>query len=96
MIKVYGDHIRRYEKNISKNAWEQFWEECLILDNGIEQWSQLTKNKLNQVVIKILAQAKYIDTTKSKRITPPYLHPDAVKLIKTHHPQILKAMEFNQ
>jgi hypothetical protein len=96
MIKVYGDHIKRYEKTIGKNAWINFWEECNSLDSGIAAWSELTKNKLYQVIIKILAQAKYLDSTKLKNITPPYLHPETLRLIKAHHPQILNAMEFKQ
>lgn len=96
MTKVYGEHLRRYESHITKNAWENFWEECTVLDPNINTWSELTKNKLHQVIIKILSQAKYIDTTKLKTLTPPYVRPEVVSLLKQHHPNILNGLEFTK
>ena len=96
MTKVYGEHLRRYESHITKNAWENFWEECAVLDPNINTWSELTKNKLHQVIIKILSQAKYIDTPKLKTLTPPYVRPEVVSLLKQHHPNILSGLEFTK
>lgn len=94
MTKVYGEHLRRYESHITKNAWESFWVECAILDPNINTWSELTKNKLHQVIIKILSQAKYIDSTRQQNLTPPSIRPEALGLIGQHHPHILRGLEF--
>lgn len=96
MTKVYGEHLRRYETHITKNAWEIFWEECAILDANINNWSELTRNKLHQVIIKILSQAKYIDTPRNQTLTPPYVRPEVIRLVKQHHPQILSGLEFTK
>jgi hypothetical protein len=96
MVKVYGDHLRRYESHITNNAWENFWEECAILDPNINSWSVLTKNKLHQVIIKILCQAKYLDTPRMQALTPPSMRPEVINLVKSHHPQILSGLEFTR
>lgn len=96
MTKVYGEHLRRYESHITKNAWESFWEECAILDSNINTWSELTKNKLHQVIIKILSQAKYIDTPRKQTLTPPSIRPEVLNLVKQHHLHILGGLEFTK
>ena len=96
MTKVYGEHLRLYESHITNNTWEKFWEECAILDPNINTWSELTKNKLHQVIIKILSQAKYIDTPRAQALTPPYIRPEAIRLVKKYHPQILNGIDFRK
>lgn len=96
MKKVYGEHLRIYESHIKKNAWSLFWDECAMLDPNINNWSELTKNKLNQVIVKILSQAKFIDSTRSQKLTPPDNRPEVIKLVKTHHPHILSGLEFSK
>lgn len=96
MTKVYGDYLRRLEVSINKNAWEKFWDECAVLDPNIDTWSELTKNKLHQVIIKILAQAKYIDTTRAQKLTVPHIRPELRNLVIQHHPDILRGLEFTQ
>lgn len=96
MKKVYGEHLRIYESHIKKSAWSLFWDECAILDPNINNWSDLTKNKLNQVIVKILSQAKFINSTRSQKLTPPNIRPEVIRLVKTHHPQILSGLEFSK
>ena len=96
MKKVYGEHLRIYESHLKKGAWSLFWDECAILDPNINNWSELTKNKLNQVIVKILSQAKFIDSTRSQKLTPPDIRPEVIKLVKMHHPHILSGLEFSK
>ena len=95
MLKVYALHVRRLDQAISKAAWENYWEECALIDGTINQWSLATKNKLNQVILRILSQAKYIETTRNMVITPFHLRPEVRGLLRKHHPHLLAAMEFN-
>lgn len=37
-----------------------------------------------QVILRILAEAKYLESTRSLRLTPPHLHPDVVAYLKRH------------
>lgn len=94
MKKVYGEHLRLYETHIKKNAWSYFWEECAMLDPNINNWSDLTKNKLNQVIVKMLSEAKFIDTTRTLKLTPPDLRPEVIELVRSHHPHIISSLEF--
>jgi len=42
----------------------------------VNQWSTSTQAKLFQVIVRILTEAKYLENTRSMKITPQSLHPD--------------------
>ena len=89
----YAGQLRRLDTHLNPNSWDAFWVECANRDPSILAWSDLTKNKLFQVILRILAQVKYIESNKSKRITPPLLHPQVVRYLKQNNPETLKVME---
>lgn len=59
---VYAGHLRRLETNLSPaKDWESFMAESLQRDPEIANFSDTTKPKMLQVVLRILAEGKYID-----------------------------------
>jgi hypothetical protein len=82
---VYAGHLRRLEQHISPaKDWESFWAECIQRDPEAANFSDSSKAKMLQVILRILGEAKYVDSTKSLRLTPPHLHPDVVRYLKRH------------
>lgn len=95
---VYAAHLRRLETTLSPaKDWESFMADCLQRDPAIAQFSDTTKAKLLQVILRVLAEGKYIDSTKTLRLTPPHLHPDVVRYLKQHgETAVLSIMEMKQ
>jgi hypothetical protein len=81
---VYIDHQRRLNLAISANDWEGFFTECSHRDSSINQWSASTQAKLFQVILRILTEAKYLESTRSMKLTPQSLHPDVRRYLSTH------------
>lgn len=82
---VYAGHLRRFELQISPaKDWEVFLAECVQRDPEAAAFSDTTKAKMLQVILRILAEAKFVDSTRSLRLTPPHLHPDVVAYLKRH------------
>lgn len=73
---VYQEAVRAYDTVLTGKKWDAFLEECVKRDSAVGTWSDSTKTKLFQVVIRILAEAKFLDSTRSRHITPQALHPD--------------------
>lgn len=73
---VYASLQRRLEPRISPLDWQNFLVECTHRDPAIEVWSESTRAKLFQVIVRILAEAKYLDGARSMKLTPRSLHPD--------------------
>lgn len=95
---VYAGHLRRLEQQISPaKDWDAFLAECIQRDPEAAAFSDTTKAKMLQVTLRILAEGKYIDSTRSLRLTPPHLHPDVVAYLKRHgESAVLSVMDHSR
>lgn len=95
---VYAGHLRRLETNLAPaKDWEAFMADCLQRDPEIANFSDVTKAKMLQVVLRVLAEGRYVDSTKTLRLTPPHLHPDVVHYLKKHgEATVLFLMDMKQ
>ena len=95
---VYAGHLRRLEHNLSPaKDWEAFLSECVQRDPDVASFSDTTKAKMLQVVVRVLAEGKYLDSTKTLRLTPPHLHPDVVRYLKQHEENtVLSTMDMTR
>lgn len=76
LSRVVMGHVRQLELSLSVRDWDAFMVECGHRDISVENWSASTKEKLLQVILRILAEAKYIDSTRHMRIQRVQLHPE--------------------
>jgi Putative inner membrane protein (DUF1819) len=94
MLRVYADRQRRLEPALAPIDWQDFLAECAHYDAAVAGWSDSTKAKLFQVVVRILAEAKYLESARSMRLTPQSLHPDVRRYLSTHdETYVLDCME---
>jgi hypothetical protein len=81
---VYADRQRRLEPALASSDWQDFLVECSHHDGAVASWSNSTKAKLFQVIVRVLAEAKFLENTKSMKLTPQSLHPDVQRYLKNH------------
>ena len=74
-----ADHHRRLEIKLSPHAWEPFLAECATQDAEVATWSVSTRKKLLQVIIRILAEARYLESSQCVRLLPPHIHPTVLR-----------------
>ena len=72
---VYGADLRRLERKLSHRQWDGFLIECEHREAAVGTWAVSTRAKLFQVIVRILVEAKYLDSARRKDLTPPMLHP---------------------
>ena len=84
MLRVYADRQRRLEPALAPIDWQDFLAECAHHDAAVAEWSDSTKAKLFQVIVRILAEAKYLESARSMKLTPQSLHPDVQRYLSTH------------
>ncbi len=93
--EVYGEDLRKLERTLSHRQWDSFMEERSRLDDSIDTWAVSTRDKLFQVIVRILAEAKYLDSTRKMALTPPLLHPSVINYLKrAGDSATLSCMEF--
>lgn len=97
MLHVLAEHVRTYKEALEKRDWRLYLEACAQVDPEMENWAESTRNKLGQVVFRILAEAKYVDSTKSLKIQPVTVIPVVRKLlIDNDDSYALRCMELGQ
>ncbi|MFM7013019.1 MAG: DUF1819 family protein [Betaproteobacteria bacterium] len=79
---VYMVDLQKLEKTLSHHQWDAFISECEHRDAAVDNWAPSTRDKLFQVVVRILAEAKYLDSTRRLGLTPPMLHPKTRNYLK--------------
>jgi hypothetical protein len=93
--QVVKDHFITFNNQLSLKDWEKFLNECEQIDSSVGNWSESTKKKLGQVIFRILAEAKYLDSTRSMKILPVQMFPEVRRYLEqTQQTYILQVMEI--
>ena len=84
MNTVVREHWRTFQKSITITDWNHFMETCAQVDPKVENWSDSTRAKLKQVVFRILAEAKYVENTRSLMLQPVLIEPELLTYLKSN------------
>ena len=75
MITVIGEKYRLSDTTFGKIDLNSYFLRLQEQDDWVATWSDSTIAKLKQVIMKTLVENEYIDTTKSTKLNPVWLHP---------------------
>lgn len=84
LLELKSTKIQVFESQLSLRDWDKFFETCEQRAPEIASWAETTKKKVRQVVFRILAEAKYIDSTKSMRLIHVRMLPEIQSYLKSH------------
>lgn len=97
MDQVVRHHHRVFDPQLSARDWSDFLETCGHLDANVNTWSELTRKKLRQVIFRILAEAKYVDSTRSMKLTPVVVVDEVRRyLLENQELFVLRCMEVTR
>jgi len=97
MDQVVREQHRTFQKDLPNKEWDKFLETCKQSDPSIEDWKPSTVKKLRQVIFRILAEAKYIESTRSRRLLPVRVVPQVKDYLVSHNEEyVLRCMEVAQ
>lgn len=93
---TYWQQQRRFEAALSGKDWQDFLAESAHHDPSVLDWSDSTKKKLFEVICRILVESRFLDATRTKKMTPPSLHPAVIRYLRENHETYaLQCMEKN-
>lgn len=97
MRDVYAQDLRLLERHLSHRQWDAFLADCEQQDAAVASWAATTRLKLFQVIVRILAEAKYLDSSRTMGLTPPLLHPRVRSyLFQLGDLETLQRMDYHQ
>ena len=96
MDTVLRQHWLTFTKKLTTSDWNHYLEQCTQLDPQVETWKDSTRAKLKQVVFRMLAEAKYIDSTQTCKLIPVSIAPEIrAYLVKNRDTYVLQCMEIS-
>lgn len=82
---VVRDQYRMYAKALSKKLWSEYVEDCRGRDPEMPDWSDSTINRLRSSVFQILAEAGYIENTRSLRLQTVHIVQPVLRYLNKHN-----------
>jgi len=95
MNTVLRQHRQTFTKIIDVKDWNLYLEQCAQINPEVGLWKETTRSKLKQIVFRILAEAKYIENTRSCKLIPVSLTPQIKSyLVKNKEDYVLSCMDI--
>ncbi len=85
------EKILLYDTHILDSDYNSFYESKQVSSEKLNSISESTQKKIKQVTFKILEQANFIDSVKSRNIQNPHLSDEVIKLILRDNYKLLYA-----
>jgi hypothetical protein len=79
---VLMPHHRRLDVVLQVSAWDAFLADCAAREPAISAWTDATKAKLLQVMLRMLVEARYLDSSRSLRLRVPHLCSEVRSLLQ--------------
>ena len=82
---VVREHYRLFSATLSNRCWEDYLDECRGRDPDMPIWNESTRKRLRSSVFQILAQAGYIENTRSKRLQTVHIASQVLQYLERHN-----------
>lgn len=92
---VLVGHHRRLDTHVNVHQWEPFLAERAALDPAVATWTPTTRAKLLQVILRILVEAYYLESSRSLRLKATHVHPQVKRVLHDlGHDDLIMTMEL--
>ncbi len=93
MALVVSDQYKLLSKSLANSLWAKYLEGCRERDPNMPAWSESTVKRLRSSIYQCLAQAGYIDNTKSRTLQTVHISDAVLNYLQAHKEnKVLKAM----
>jgi hypothetical protein len=97
MRQVMGLRVRRHDLQLTQKDWDDFLQECALREPAVAEWSASTCKKLYEVVLRILAESKFLTSSKEKMIQTILIRPEIHSYLHNCNDQsTLACLELHQ
>jgi len=82
---VLREQYRVFNKVLTNQLWSQFLNDCRGRDPEMPVWNESTRQRLRSSVFQILAQAGYIDNTRSRTLQTVHVASQVIDYLEKHN-----------
>ena len=93
---VVREQFRMFAPKLSKAMWDDYLAGCRGRDPGMCDWSDLTCRRLRSSVFQTLAQAGFLEDTKSLKLQPVHIAPQVIRYLQIHREEyVLRCLQVS-
>ena len=82
---VVREQYRLFNMALSNKLWDDYLDDCRGRDPDMPIWNESTRKRLRSSVFQILAQAGYIENTRSKRLQTVHIASQVLQYLERHN-----------
>ena len=82
---VVREQYRLFSKALTKRQWVKFLDDCRGRDPEMPVWNESTRKRLGSSVFQILAQAGYIENTRTMKLQTVHVSSQVVHCLEKHN-----------
>jgi len=82
---VVREHYRLFSATLSNRCWDDYLDDCRGRDPEMPIWNESTRKRLRSSVFQILAQAGYIESTRSKQLQTVHIASQVLQYLERHN-----------
>ena len=91
---VVREQYQCYAQALSNKLWEEYIVGCRGRDPDMPRWSDSTMGRLRSSVFQILAQAGYVENTRTLRLQTVHIASQVLDYLTDHHEQyVLRCLQ---
>lgn len=95
--EVLFDKVRGFEPNLAKKDWTRFLEQRETIDAEVKNWTESSRKKIGQVIIRMLSEAGLLSDTRQMTIQFPRIPFDvADSLLQSSDGRILECLKLGK
>lgn len=81
---VVAEQHRAFGKSLSNKMWDDYLHGCRGRDPDMPEWSESTRKRLRSSVFQTLAQAGYVENTRTLKLQPVHVADPVVRYLTDH------------
>jgi hypothetical protein len=93
---VVRDKYRHFVPKLSNAMWDEYLNDCRGRDPDMPLWNESTRNRLRSTVFQALAQAGYLENTRSLVLQPVHIAPEVIRCLQKHNEEyVLRCIQVS-
>ena len=82
---VVREQYRLFHPVLSHSLWEEYLTDCRGRDPDMSLWNESTRKRLRSPVFQSLAQAGFLENTRTLRLQPVHIAPQVIRYLYDHN-----------
>jgi len=93
---VVREQYQMFNPTLSNRLWDDYLSDCRGRDPKMPEWNESTRRRLKSAVFQTLAQAGFIESTRTLRLQPVHIAPQVIRYLTNRNEEyVLRCIQVS-